>query len=588
MDKLIFLDIETQLSKDDVGGWFPEKMQLAIAVTYDVQSEYRTWYESDVNSLVSELLAFDKVIGFNLNDFDYKVIYPYDNRVQTLTEKTLDILNDVYQKLGFRVKLDDLVKASIGKSKSGDGLQALRWWKEGQKKLVEEYCKKDVELTKELFEFGAKNKCIYYPSYNNLKSITVDWEFNNFEEEIILPDFITGIEKLNIIESEKGIRNLIKGSEIDRLRFRLYALGLVRTNLNFLPSGILNIEDEVYELKAFFTKEFEKRLSNLKTGVISDEQQKFLKTYEKFIIISECGELNQTDYILALAKGINLACKTPIEKEILSREYHNTVDAYYSFFKINEKNKNDSNNPFILGYNNIKSNNIEEINTHGVIKWMLSFFEGDILNELAEKQNINQKIEYLEAIKNIIFELSKSSDLDASLPLGLARLMNRLKIYCSNQPLPIQKLTEVRDSFKEFLNSYAQYSSRQPDREMRSDVLIYHPNSDSFLDNSDLDTMKLLEEAGEKINTFYFSKKLNDSPKGNCYIATMVYKDYAAPEVMILRRYRDDVLRKYIFGRLFIFFYYQFSPSLVKWFKRYNAFHILSRKVIEVILRVIK
>lgn len=60
-----------------------------------------------------------------------------------------------------------------------------------------------------------------------------------------------------------------------------------------------------------------------------------------------------------------------------------------------------------------------------------------------------------------------------------------------------------------------------------------------------------------------------------CYIATMAYGDYDHPHVVVLRKYRDNVLLKTVFGQLFVKFYYWFSPKLVhilQGHERINAF----------------
>jgi hypothetical protein len=53
-----------------------------------------------------------------------------------------------------------------------------------------------------------------------------------------------------------------------------------------------------------------------------------------------------------------------------------------------------------------------------------------------------------------------------------------------------------------------------------------------------------------------------------CYIATMVYGSYDAPEVKVLRQYRDERLSPYFLGRLLIGIYYLFSPTFVYLFKQ--------------------
>ena len=60
---------------------------------------------------------------------------------------------------------------------------------------------------------------------------------------------------------------------------------------------------------------------------------------------------------------------------------------------------------------------------------------------------------------------------------------------------------------------------------------------------------------------------------GRCYIATMVYGSYDAPQVLVLRRYRDEVLLKHIWGKLFVKNYYTFSPLFVRVFKHVKPVH---------------
>ena len=48
----------------------------------------------------------------------------------------------------------------------------------------------------------------------------------------------------------------------------------------------------------------------------------------------------------------------------------------------------------------------------------------------------------------------------------------------------------------------------------------------------------------------------------NCYIATACYRDIYSPEVILLRKFRDEILSKNFFGRIFIKFYYSTSPFI--------------------------
>lgn len=71
------------------------------------------------------------------------------------------------------------------------------------------------------------------------------------------------------------------------------------------------------------------------------------------------------------------------------------------------------------------------------------------------------------------------------------------------------------------------------------------------------------------------SQQTQPAKKEGCYIATAVYGSYDAPEVMTLRRFRDETLRNSAFGRWFIRTYYRLSPPVaekLKNAKRINAF----------------
>ena len=66
-----------------------------------------------------------------------------------------------------------------------------------------------------------------------------------------------------------------------------------------------------------------------------------------------------------------------------------------------------------------------------------------------------------------------------------------------------------------------------------------------------------------------------------CYIATAVYGSYDAPQVMTLRRFRDDTLRNSAFGRWFIRTYYRLSPPITEKLKNAKLINSLVRSLLE-------
>ena len=80
----------------------------------------------------------------------------------------------------------------------------------------------------------------------------------------------------------------------------------------------------------------------------------------------------------------------------------------------------------------------------------------------------------------------------------------------------------------------------------------------------------------------------NNSSRGGCYIATMVYKDYDHPQVMVLRNFRDNHLAEFFFGRAFIKFYYKYSPSWVLFLENKKTLNNIIRGALNQLIRLIK
>ena len=150
---IVVFDLETQLSAEEVGGWQnAHLMRMSLGVVYERRTgTYKTYGEDKVMDLLQRLSGAELVVGFNQRRFDYTVLQAYTAQALN-TLSTLDILEEIYQRLGFRVGLGALALATLGVPKSADGLAALRWWKEGKVKEIEQYCRMDVDLTARLFD----------------------------------------------------------------------------------------------------------------------------------------------------------------------------------------------------------------------------------------------------------------------------------------------------------------------------------------------------------------------------------------------------------------------------------------------------
>lgn len=157
-DHYTVLDIETQRSAQEVGGWHrADLMLVSCAVLYDSMTDtYFEFLENQIPDLIAHMSTCDAVIGFNIKRFDYKVLSGYSD-FDFHSIHTIDLLEKVHERLGYRLSLDHLATETLDVKKSADGLQALRWWKQGRIREIIDYCKIDVEITKDLFLFGRDN-----------------------------------------------------------------------------------------------------------------------------------------------------------------------------------------------------------------------------------------------------------------------------------------------------------------------------------------------------------------------------------------------------------------------------------------------
>lgn len=65
--------------------------------------------------------------------------------------------------------------------------------------------------------------------------------------------------------------------------------------------------------------------------------------------------------------------------------------------------------------------------------------------------------------------------------------------------------------------------------------------------------------------------------KSECFIATAVYASPFAPDVIILKKFRDDTLLQFKTGRHMIDLYYRYSPSIAKLISTHNSLRFVMK-----------
>ncbi|MEK7680626.1 MAG: ribonuclease H-like domain-containing protein [Patescibacteria group bacterium] len=164
MSNEIVFDIETQNTFAEVGNDF-KKFKISVVSIYSYATDsYQSFVENELPKLWVIFEKADRIIGYNSEHFDLPILnnyYPGDlSRISHL-----DLMKIIKENVGVRLKLSDVAEATLDNiTKSADGLQAIRWWKEGKIGEIKKYCEQDVKVTKELYEFGKNNKQLFYKS----------------------------------------------------------------------------------------------------------------------------------------------------------------------------------------------------------------------------------------------------------------------------------------------------------------------------------------------------------------------------------------------------------------------------------------
>ena len=172
--RYVVFDLETQNTFDDVGSNNPADLDISVGCAYDSVTEtYTTVAIDELHKLWPVIEQAEVLVGYNSNHFDIPLLnkyYPGD----LTTIKSIDLLEDIRQSLGRRLRLDSVAQATIGAKKSANGLQAIKWWREGNIVDIKKYCKQDVKVTKEIFEFALEHKKVLFKDGSRKREIPLD------------------------------------------------------------------------------------------------------------------------------------------------------------------------------------------------------------------------------------------------------------------------------------------------------------------------------------------------------------------------------------------------------------------------------
>lgn len=179
MDRRIVLDIETKGTFDEAGGrGHFENMQISVVGVYDYATDqYRAYEEKELGQLQNVVINSSLIVGFNHVGFDMPILQNYFS-IDVKKLPLFDIMLDFQQKMGHRIALDSIAQATLGVGKSGSGLDAIRYFREGKIAELKEYCLNDVKVTRQIFDYGIEHGKIAFISKmgHQKKELAVDWK----------------------------------------------------------------------------------------------------------------------------------------------------------------------------------------------------------------------------------------------------------------------------------------------------------------------------------------------------------------------------------------------------------------------------
>ena len=185
----VIFDLETQKFFDEIEGSDPADLGVSILSMYvrtldsdfnEIKGEMHSFFEDDLIKSWDYFKNANRIIGFNSKHFDVPALKPY-LPIEITKIPHLDILEHVREENGRRVSLNAIVKETLGDHKADDPANAILYWQKRDEVSLAKlkfYCEEDVRLTKEIYDYGLKNKKLIFKDYwNTVRTIDVDFSY---------------------------------------------------------------------------------------------------------------------------------------------------------------------------------------------------------------------------------------------------------------------------------------------------------------------------------------------------------------------------------------------------------------------------
>lgn len=210
-----------------------------------------------------------------------------------------------------------------------------------------------------------------------------------------------------------------------------------------------------------------------------------------------------------------------------------------------------------------------------------------LFQDIAAAYDLNDYNIILET-KDSIYNLSNITVMPDGkmLAMGATDVIHKKSIVFLSSADAIDVVRHIIDSNNQYLIQVSSESIKRVDLKGKlsgpDKQIIYDENWSSkiLLKMAIISTVVGLV-VGFIILIFYIIFTIFDALATGCYIATMVYGSYDAPEVLVLRKFRDEKLAPYFWGRVGIRIYYCLSPLFVKIFRNNQIVNSMIKRVLD-------
>ncbi|OGG04922.1 hypothetical protein A2Z33_06515 [Candidatus Gottesmanbacteria bacterium RBG_16_52_11] len=184
----VFFDVETQRLFADIESDDPGKLGISVVSVLtrtgdpdgNIKETMRSFWENELSGMWQLFTPADRIIGFNSLSFDIPALSPYSPPAFSKLPH-FDIFARVRDATGKKLGLATLARDTLGRDKSDIGTNAVMYWNRKDPASLEKlrkYCEADVYLTRDLYDYGFRNrKLMYRDKWNEIRTFEVDFSY---------------------------------------------------------------------------------------------------------------------------------------------------------------------------------------------------------------------------------------------------------------------------------------------------------------------------------------------------------------------------------------------------------------------------